>query len=74
LRYVFNGAPQALFSSDDGYIPFRSDMKGASVDLTAGVDGQITRGLTAYASGFYLWRLENLGSSYGAKAGLRLAW
>jgi fibronectin-binding autotransporter adhesin len=74
VRYVFQGRPETAFAFQGDTIPFRPNLKGATLDLTAGVDAQITRNLSAFASGNYLQRLQNLGASYGAKAGLRLAW
>jgi fibronectin-binding autotransporter adhesin len=74
IRYTFTGTPRSVFTDQGGSIAFASNLKGAAFDLTGGVDGQITRNLTAYVSGVWLRRFDSLGDSYGVKGGLRMAW
>jgi len=49
----FRGDPQTLFSSATGPIPFQSNISGAWVELNAGVDAQITKATSLFASAGY---------------------
>lgn len=70
----FAGSPKANFSSDLGYTPFRSDMKGAWADISAGLTAQISPAAALYASASYQRSFDGRRDGWGGKAGLRITW
>ncbi|KAK6020353.1 outer membrane autotransporter barrel domain protein [Ostertagia ostertagi] len=70
----FAGTPRANFSSDLGYTPFRSDMKGAWADISAGVTAQFNANTALYASASYQTSFDGRRNGWGGKAGLRITW
>jgi len=70
----FLGNPKTWFSSLDGFLPFRSEMKGAWTQLGGGVSAQINGNVALYADASY-----NIGHggdrrSWDGKFGLRVNW
>lgn len=70
----FAGTPRANFSSDLGYTPFRSDMKGAWADISAGVTAQFNANAALYASASYQTSFDGRRHGWSGKAGLRITW
>ncbi|WP_448834200.1 autotransporter outer membrane beta-barrel domain-containing protein [Camelimonas sp. ID_303_24] len=70
----FLGNPKTWFSSADGFVPFRSDMKGAWTQLGGGVTAQLNGNVALYADASY-----NIGHggdrrSWDGKVGVRVNW
>ncbi|WP_454674470.1 autotransporter outer membrane beta-barrel domain-containing protein [Achromobacter pestifer] len=65
--------PTTQFSAQNGYVPFRSDMKGMSVQLNVGADVGVKRNLSVYASAGSEISLKGDGQSFNGKVGLKLA-
>jgi len=70
----FRGDPKTLLSSEDGFIPFRSDIGGATFELNGGVTAEIAANAALYANVNYDTGLERDGFSYGGELGLKVAW
>jgi outer membrane autotransporter protein len=70
----FRGAPQTLFSSETGPVPFQSDIGGSWFELNAGMDAQITRATSLFANVGYQVSTNGNTTAYNGKAGLRVAW
>jgi outer membrane autotransporter protein len=70
----FRGDPRTLFSSETGPIPFQSNISGTWFELNAGVDAQITKATSLFASAGYQASTNGNATSYNGKAGLRVAW
>ncbi|WP_213774684.1 autotransporter outer membrane beta-barrel domain-containing protein [Bradyrhizobium sp. dw_78] len=74
LWYEFLGDPHTSFSSATGYIPFRSDLGGGWVEVTAGLDAQISRNVDFYANGLYQISFNGRSDAFGGKFGARVTW
>ncbi|MFD2679007.1 autotransporter outer membrane beta-barrel domain-containing protein [Camelimonas lactis] len=70
----FAGVPKANFSSELGYVPFRSDMKGAWADISAGVTAQFNASAALYAAVSYQTSFDGRRDGWSGKAGLRFTW
>ncbi|WP_213735688.1 autotransporter outer membrane beta-barrel domain-containing protein [Bradyrhizobium sp. dw_411] len=70
----FRGNPQTLFSSAAGPVPFQSDIGGAWVEINAGLDAQITKATSLFASVGYQVSTNGNMTAYNGKGGLRVAW
>jgi outer membrane autotransporter protein len=71
----FRGAPQTLFSSADGPVPFQSNIGGAWFELNAGMDAVITNNTALFANvGYQVGINNNNDTAYNGKIGLRMAW
>jgi outer membrane autotransporter protein len=70
----FRGAPQTLFSSADGPVPFLSNMSGTWVELNAGMNAEITRATSLFANIGYQISTNANTTAYNGKMGLRMAW
>ncbi|QCS65431.1 autotransporter outer membrane beta-barrel domain-containing protein [Achromobacter denitrificans] len=69
----FLAQPTTRFSSQDGYVPFRADMKGVSAQFNLGVDVGVKRNLSFYGSIGAETSLEGDGHSLNGKLGLKVA-
>ena len=72
--HEFNANPVTSVSSEDGYVPFRSDLKGTWYEVQAGVSTQVSRTTSLYANLGY-----DKGFNHGAQAvngtiGIRVNW
>lgn len=74
LWHEFEGNPKTEFSSADGFIPFRSDIGGTSIEINGGLSDQIDENTSLYANASYEEGLGNTSNSYSAKLGFRLNW
>jgi len=74
LWHEFRGDPLTQFSSDTGFIPFRSDLGGSWGELNAGINGQIDRYTTLFANASYQQRFEGKTYAYDGKLGIRVNW
>ncbi len=70
----FRGAPQTLFSSAAGPVPFQSNIGGAWFEANAGLDAQITKATSLFASAGYQVSTDGNTTAYNGKGGLRVAW
>ena len=70
----FRGNPITQFSSEDGFVPFRSDLGGTWGEVNAGVSGQINLNTTLFANVSYQSRFDGKGFAYDGKAGVRINW
>jgi outer membrane autotransporter protein len=69
----FLANPAARFSSQNGYVPFRADMRGMSVQLNLGADVGVKRNLSFYGSIGAETSLQGDGHSLNGKLGLKIA-
>jgi outer membrane autotransporter protein len=70
----FRGAPQTLFSSAVGPVPFPSNLSGNWLEVNAGVDTVISREASLFANVGYQESIDGNTAAYSGKAGLRVAW
>lgn len=70
----FNANPQTSFSSEDGFVPFRSNLKATWAEFGAGVTTELTRGASLFASGSWQTSFGSEVNSWGLRAGLRFNW
>ncbi len=70
----FRGDPKTQFSSEDGFIPFRSDIGGATFELNSGLTAQVAPNAALYGIVNYQTGLERDGFAYGGELGLKVAW
>lgn len=74
IWHEFQGVPQTRFSSDNGPVPFRSDIGGTWLNLNAGISARLGRETTLYANVNYDLGFNGDGYAYSGKIGLRMAW
>lgn len=74
LWHEFLGDPRTLFSSEDGFVPFRADLGGTWLELNAGITAQINQSTALYLNGSYYVSLDGDSTAYNAKLGLRINW
>lgn len=69
------GNTKTEFSSDTGYIPFRSDVGGSWTEILVGVSGSVSQNMVLYASGGYQETFSG-GKAHGwnGKVGMRWQW
>jgi len=65
--------PTTEFSSQNGYVPFRADMKGMSVQLNLGADVGVKRNVSVYGSVGSEISLRGDGQSFNGKLGVKIA-
>jgi len=70
----FLGNPKTWFSSADGFVPFRSEMKGAWTQLGGGVTAQINGNVALYADASYNIGHGGARRAWDGKVGLRVNW
>jgi len=70
----FRGKTITKFSSDDGPVPFHSNLNGTSGELNVGVSGQYSRNTTLFLNLSYNERFDGKAHSYNAKVGVRKYW
>lgn len=69
----FLADPTTEFSSQDGSVPFHTDMKGLSAQLNLGSDVELERNLSLYGSAGSEISLEGDGQNFNGKLGLKVA-
>jgi outer membrane autotransporter protein len=74
LWHDFRGNPKTAFSSETGFIPFRSDIGGTWFELNAGVSGEIAQNTALYVNGGYQISVDDDSTAYTGKAGVRVTW
>jgi outer membrane autotransporter protein len=74
LWHEFRGDPLTEFSSDTGFVPFRSDIGGPWGELNVGVNGQVNRFTSLFANASYQSRFEGKTYAYDGKLGIRVNW
>lgn len=73
--YNFQGSPQTLFSYEDGYLPFLSEIGGSWLGINAGVDAKVTQAISIFANATYENRITGSNSyAYNGKLGVRTVW
>ncbi|WP_158598571.1 autotransporter-associated beta strand repeat-containing protein [Achromobacter sp. K91] len=65
--------PTTEFSSQNGYVPFQADMKGASVQLNLGADVGVKRNVSVYGSVGSEISLRGDGQNFNGKLGVKIA-
>jgi outer membrane autotransporter protein len=71
----FRGDPKTEFSSETGFIPFRSDIGGTWFELDAGFSGEVAPNTALYANGSYQVSVDGKdNTAYAGKAGVRVMW
>ncbi|WP_424239031.1 autotransporter-associated beta strand repeat-containing protein [Achromobacter sp.] len=65
--------PTTEFSSQNGYVPFRADMKGMSVQLNLGADVGVKRNVSVYGSVGSEISLRGDGQNFNGKLGVKIA-
>jgi len=70
----FRGAPQTLFSSADGPVPFQSNISGTWFELNAGMDAKITSATSLFSNVGYQVSTNGRATAYNGKIGLRAVW
>ena len=70
----FRGNPITQFSSEDGFVPFRSDLGGTWGEINVGVSGQVNLNTTLFVNASYQSRFDGKGYAYDGKAGVRVNW
>lgn len=69
----FLANPTTEFSSQAGYVPFHTDMKGLSAQLNLGFDVELERNLSLYGSVGSEISLDGDGQNFNGKLGLKVA-
>ncbi|WP_421568719.1 autotransporter outer membrane beta-barrel domain-containing protein [Stenotrophomonas sp. PD6] len=72
--HEFRGQPVTEFSSADGYVPFKADLKGTWWQLNAGMTWQMGASTTTYANIGYQKSFERTFDAWDAKVGMRWNW
>lgn len=72
--HEFRGQPVTEFSSADGYVPFKADLKGTWWQLNAGMTWQLGASTSAYANIGYQRSFERTFDAWDAKVGMRWNW
>lgn len=70
----FVADPETSFSSADGFVPFRSDIRGTWAEFGAGVSGEISPGASVYASGAVQTDFGEQMKGWDLRVGVRVAW
>ena len=70
----FKGQPVTEFSSADGYVPFKADLKGNWWQLNAGMTWQLDANFSVYANVGYQRGFDVSFDAWDGKIGLRWNW
>lgn len=70
--YQYGGSSKTEFSSENGFVPFPSELSGRSVELELGMTGQVTRTVSLYGKVSHEDYNDDRGRSFAANAGLRV--
>lgn len=70
----FNGQPSTQFSSEDGFIPFQSNMKGTWWELNGGMTWQLDKNTSFYANVGYQRGFGGGFDAWDGKLGFRWNW
>lgn len=70
----FMADPKTAFSSDEGFVPFRSDLKGTWAEIGGGVSGEVATGARIYASGGVQTDFGKQLTGWDLKVGFHLNW
>ena len=65
--------PTTQFSSQAGYVPFRSDMRGLALQLNVGADVRVKRNVSVYGSFGSEISLQGDGQNLNGKLGVKIA-
>ncbi|WP_136475985.1 autotransporter outer membrane beta-barrel domain-containing protein [Pseudomonas sp. DG56-2] len=70
--HEFKSQPKTEFSSNDGFIPFTTDMGGTWTELNLGVDYQVSETTTIHVSGGYEKGLDSDSHGYEGILGIKV--
>jgi outer membrane autotransporter protein len=70
----FAGNPGVSFSTPTTPVSFHSDLKRSWVGLRTGISSQLARNVFVYASAGYDAGVNDHGSGYSGKMGVRINW
>lgn len=69
-----NGDSKVRVSSDNGFMPFRSSLKGTWYDVSAGISAKVAGRVSLYANVGYQKAFDEGIQAFNGSLGLRLAW
>lgn len=72
--HEFIAEPKTSFSSEDGFVAFRSKLEGTWGELGAGVSAEISRGTSLYVNGGYASAFGDGLEAWNLRVGLRVDW
>lgn len=72
LWYQFKGNPNAEFSSVYGFIPFQSQLEGATLELNLGTTLDLPKNVSIYANGSYGVGLNLHATTYDGRLGCKV--
>ena len=72
--HEFSADPRTEVSSETGFVPFRSNLKGSWYELSAGANAQLTRTTTVYANLGYQKGFNRGIQAVSGTIGVRLNW
>jgi outer membrane autotransporter protein len=72
--HEFLDSPVTSFSSEDGFVPFTSDIGGTWIETQAGTTLQMSKTGALYADVGYQWNTDNQGDAVSVRAGVRFNW
>jgi len=67
----FLGEPETQFSSADGFVPFASDINGASIKIDAGFDAEVTENISVYGNALFQQQFDGGDHVFGGELGLK---
>jgi outer membrane autotransporter protein len=70
----FSANPQTKLSSENGYVPFRSDLKGGWYEVTAGMSTQVSRTVSIYANLGYQEGFNHGVQAVNSSVGIKMSW
>ena len=69
----FLANPVTEFSSDAGFVPFTTNLKGPAMQLTAGFDGELMKSVSAHLNLSSTMGFNGHGHAYQGKFGVKAA-
>jgi outer membrane autotransporter protein len=74
IWYEFLGDPKTKISSEDGFVPFSSQIDGTTLELNAGLTLDVAANTAIYANTSYDIGLDGDSHAYDGKLGLKVSW
>ncbi|MFZ0156163.1 autotransporter outer membrane beta-barrel domain-containing protein [Pseudomonas sp.] len=72
IWHEFKGQPKTEFSSNDGFVPFTTDMGGTWTEVNLGVDYQVSEKTTIHVNAGYEKGLDNDSHGYEGMLGIKV--
>jgi fibronectin-binding autotransporter adhesin len=67
----FLGEPETQFSSEHGFIPFQTDISGASIKIDAGFDGDVVENISIYGNVAFQHQIDDDDHAFGGELGFK---